>query len=99
MNTSRTSAIGVALAAMLWSAGALAQAEPPAQPTADIEANLKAWGVASLPEIDALGEKLIPLYVPGQGLTPIDTSKCAQALPLLVEFEHKTLAAAVLLQK
>ena len=63
------------------------------------EANMRQWGVATLPEIDALGSKLLPFYMPGEGLTPVDTSKCAQAVPLLIEFQHKTLVAATLLQK
>lgn len=86
-------AVGIAVATLLWSACASAQVTP------DIERDLRAWGVATLPEIDALGEKLIPYYLPGQGLTPIDVTKCAQALPLLVEFQHKSLAAATLLGK
>lgn len=81
------------------SGAALAQ-----QPTfeamgADFARDLRAWGVATLAEIDAMGEKLIPMYVPGEGLTPIDTSKCAQALPMLVEFKNKALAASTLMSK
>jgi hypothetical protein len=82
-----------------WSGAALAQ-----QPTFeaagdDFARDMRTWGVATLAEIDAMGEKLIPMYMPGEGLTPIDTSKCAQALPLLVEFKNKSLAAATLLSK
>jgi hypothetical protein len=90
----QTKAITIALATLLWSVCASAQIAP-----ADLERDLRAWGVATLPQIDALGEKLIPYYMPGQGMTPIDLSKCTQALPLLIEFGHKTQAAAALLAK
>ena len=60
---------------------------------------MRAQGVATLPQIDAIGAKLIPLYMPGEGLTPIDTAKCAQALPLLAEFRNKTKSASALLSK
>lgn len=89
----------VVVAAMSVSGAALAQQPTFERAGADFERDMRAWGVATMPEIDALGEKLIPMYMPGEGLTPIDTSKCAQALPLLVEFKNKSLAAATLLSK
>lgn len=81
------------IASVAASGAAWAQAFPAT------EANIRQWGVAALPEIDALGASLLPLYLPGEGMTPVDTSKCAQAVPLLIEFQHKTLVAATLLQK
>ena len=89
----------VVVAVVGVSGGALAQQPTFERAGADFERDLRAWGVATLPEIDALGEKLIPMYMPGEGLTPIDTGKCAQALPLLVDFKHKSLAGATLLSK
>jgi hypothetical protein len=86
----------VAAAAVVLAHGAAAQQ---AGPATGFAADLRAWGVATLPEIDALGERLVPMYLPGQGLTPVDTSKCAQALPLLVDFKNKSLAAESLLAK
>ena len=86
-------AIAVAFALLVGATAASAQTFPAT------EANLRQWGVATLPEIDALGDKLIPFYLPGEGLTPVDTAKCTQAVPLLIEFQHKTLVAATLLQK
>ena len=86
-------AIAVAFALLVGATAASAQTFPAT------EANLRQWGVATLPEIDALGDKLTPFYLPGEGLTPVDTAKCTQAVPLLIEFQHKTLVAATLLQK
>lgn len=87
-------AFALALTAAIAASGAAGAQGFPAT-----EANIRQWSVATLPEIDALGAKLLPLYLPGEGLTPVDTSKCAQAVPLLIEFQHKTLVAATLLQK
>lgn len=85
------------VAAALWSGLAAAQVALP--PTADFEPNLRAVGVPKISEIDALGERLAPFYLPGQGLTPIDTSKCTQAMPIVLEFRNKSIAAADLLSK
>ncbi len=96
----RTLRATVVVAALGMSGGALAQQGNTFEPAGpDFARDLRAWGVGTIPEIDALGEKLIPMYMPGEGLTPIDTSKCAQALPLLVDFKNKSLAAATLLSK
>jgi hypothetical protein len=96
----RTGLQAAVMAAALGASGlALAQQPTFERAGAEFERDMRAWGVATMPEIDALGEKLIPLYMPGEGLTPIDTSKCAQALPLLIDFKNKSLAAATLLTK
>ncbi len=97
MVSKMTKRMAVVGAAMLWSANAMAQVVLP--PTGDYEPNLRIVGVPKMSEIDALGDRLGQFYMPGEGLTPIDTSKCTQAMPLLLEFRNKSIAAADLLSK